>query len=261
MKIKTVSLWKCITTRRRNSIFSRVEEEEAGWPTKSLLAGFIVGGFHHIISSSLRNCEWRVLTPLWFFVQHCFLMAEWCRCFALITGGAVLLGSIPIPEGRFGWEIFILDKVELYFDPTDDIYEVENANSNTQDHHCVGLYIFLIVLMVVIIVSFHCFFPLFHEELRWLLWAKSRTHAMKWKNSLQGWNMVDPAEESSSSVLVISWATSLSVIIDHIERALVMTLDSGLPARTQDAISNLSSDHNNSTEENSNSPTLPSVSI
>ena len=156
MKIKTVSLWKCITTRRRNSIFSRVEEEEAGWPTKSLLAGFIVGGFHHIISSSLRNCEWRVLTPLWFFVQHCFLMAEWCRCFALITGGAVLLGSIPIPEGRFGWEIFILDKVELYFDPTDDIYEVENANSNTQDHHCFGLYIFLIVLMVVIIVSFHC---------------------------------------------------------------------------------------------------------
>ena len=73
--------------------------------------------------------------------------------------------------------------------------------------------------------------------------------------------MVDPAKESSSSVLVISCATSLSVIIDHIERALVMTLDSGLPARTQDAISNLSSDHNNSTEEISNSPTLPSVSI
>jgi hypothetical protein len=40
-----------------------------------------------------------------------------------------------------------------------------------------------------------------------------------------------------------------------------MTLDSGFPARTQDAISNLTSDHNNSTEENSNSPTLPSVSI
>ena len=52
--------------------------------------GFIVGGFHHIISSSLRNCEWRVLTPLWFsFVLHCFLKAEWCRCFAALIDGVL----------------------------------------------------------------------------------------------------------------------------------------------------------------------------
>ena len=89
--------------------------------------------------------------------------------------------------------------MELYFDPTDDIYEVENANSNTQDHHCVGLYIFLIVLMVVIIVSFHCSMRNYDA-----LGEKQDTCDEMKEFAARLKHMVDPAEESSSSVLVIS---------------------------------------------------------